>query len=201
MIATIRGTVAEKNIDSAVIETAAGLGFTVQMPASMLDHLPAGGDVKLYTVMAVREDDVSLYGFPGREELDMFKLLLTVNKVGPKVALSILSALTVDDLRFAILSEDAKAITRAPGVGNRVAAQIILSLKDKVDLQEAFESRSAAVAAQSGAGMSDAASEAVQALTALGYSGTEALKAVKSVEGAENMTVEEILKASLRFFV
>ena len=122
MIATIRGTVAEKNIDSAVIETAAGLGFTVQMPASMLDHLPAGGDVKLYTVMAVREDDVSLYGFPGREELDMFKLLLTVNKVGPKVALSILSALTA--LGYSG-TEALKAVKSVEGAENMTVEEIL----------------------------------------------------------------------------
>ena len=134
----------------------------------------------------------------------MFKQLIGVNGIGPKGALGILSVMRPDDLRIAIVSGDAKAISKAPGIGAKTAQRLILDLKDKVDLEEVMMSsfgggkENSSDAGASAAGMAASAKEAVEALTALGYTGMEASKAVKKVEITENMSVEDILKASLK---
>ena len=134
-----------------------------------------------------------LYGFLTPDDLDMFQKLIRVNGIGPKGALAILSILTPDDLRFAILSEDAKAIAKAPGIGAKTASKCILELKDKVDLQEAFEKKSCNSTIQS-----DAKAEAIQALVALGYSQSDAMKGLGNIEITADMSVEDILKAGLK---
>ena len=145
---------------------------------------------------------MQLYGFLNREDLRLFKLLLGVNGIGPKAALGILSALTADELRFAVLAEDASAIAKAPGVGKKTAQKLILELKDKLDLEEAFEQKLSHVqrAEESwGAqGRTDAKTEAVQALVALGYSNTDAIRSVNAVPDGKDMDVEELLRASLK---
>ena len=144
---------------------------------------------------------MQLYGFLTRDELRVFRLLIGVSGIGPKGGLGILSALGPDDLRFAVASNDVKAIQAAPGIGKKTAEKLILELKDKFDLQEAFEQKLAgnqAAAAVRQAGEPDAFQDAVQALTALGYSGTEALQAVKKVEITEGMDSEAVLKAALK---
>lgn len=141
---------------------------------------------------------MKLYGFLTRDDLNIFKLLLGVSGIGPKGALAILTVMTPDDLRFAVLGEDAKTIAKAPGIGNKTAQRLILELKDKLDLAEAFEAKTLHVSDNIETSASSAKGEAVQALTALGYSSTEALKAVNGIDGIENMAVEEILKAALR---
>ena len=135
----------------------------------------------------------------------MFTMLLTVSGIGPKGALGILSSLTPDDLRMAIVTGDSKAISRAPGVGNKTAQRVVLELKDKLDASEVFSSAldhghggAAAVDAGAAAGVYGAQKEAVEALVALGYSNVEASRAVKKVELSEGMTVDQILKASLK---
>lgn len=200
MIAYVKGQLSEVTEEMVVVEKN-GLGYEISVPFSVMEELPViGSEVKIYTYMYVREDAMKLYGFLTKEDLKIFKLLLTVNGIGPKAALGILSAITPNDLRFAVLSEDTKLISKAPGVGMKTAKKLILELKDKLELAEAFEERLADTETMQMAGETDnIRSEAAAALTALGYSSTDALKAVRQVELTENMTVEELLKKSLKF--
>ena len=198
MIAYIKGKVAEILEDRVILEAGA-MGYNLFMPmASAEAVLKRGDDVKLYTHLHVREDVMQLFGFLTKDDLHTFQLLLGVNGIGPKAALGILSGLTADELRFAVLSEDVKTISKAPGVGKKTAQKLILELKDKMDLQEAFDLKTQHVQEAQGdmADLSDARKEAVEALTALGYSGADALKAVKRVEMTSGMDVETLLKAA-----
>lgn len=136
-----KGELAEKNIDSIVVE-AAGVGYLIYIPTQYFDMLPdEGEDVKIYTYLCVREDAMILYGFLSKDDLEIFKLLITVSGIGPKGGLAILSTLSADDLRFAILSGDSKAISKAPGIGAKTAQRVILDLKDKLSLEDAFEKK------------------------------------------------------------
>lgn len=179
-----------------------GIGYELNIPASMFDAgIREGEELKIYTHMSVREDGISLFGFLSREDLEIYRMLIGVSGIGPKAALAVLSTLTADNLRFAVLSEDVQAIAKTPGIGKKTAQKLILELKDKFDLQEAFEQKLAgnqAAAAVRQTGEPDAFQDAVQALTALGYSGTEALQAVKKVEITEGMDSEAVLKAALK---
>ena len=200
MIAYIKGKVAEILEDRVILEAGA-MGYNLFMPmASAEAVLKRGDEVKLYTHLHVREDSMQLFGFLTKDDLHTFQLLLGVNGIGPKAALGILSGLTADELRFAVLSEDVKTISKAPGVGKKTAQKLILELKDKMDLQEAFDLKTQHVQEAQGdmADLSDARKEAVEALTALGYSGADALKAVKRVEMTSGMDVETLLKAALK---
>ncbi|MBS6161478.1 MAG: Holliday junction branch migration protein RuvA [Firmicutes bacterium] len=200
MIAYIKGKVAEILEDRVILEAGA-MGYNLFMPmASAEAVLKRGDEVKLYTHLHVREDVMQLFGFLTKDDLHTFQLLLGVNGIGPKAALGILSGLTADELRFAVLSEDVKTISKAPGVGKKTAQKLILELKDKMDLQEAFDLKTQHVQEAQGdmADLSDARREAVEALTALGYSGADALKAVKRVEMTSGMDVETLLKAALK---
>ena len=200
MISYVKGTLTEVLEDRIVVETGP-IGLSVFVPGSVLDELPGiGSKVTVYTYFQVREDAMSLYGFLHKQDRDMFKQLIGVNGIGPKAALGILSVLRPDDLRLAIVSGDVKALTRAPGVGARTAQRLILDLKDKVTMDEVVErlAFSREEAANAGAGMAEAAKEAVQALVALGYSNMEASRAVGKVELTEDMDSEAVLKASLR---
>lgn len=201
MIAYLKGEVAEIEEDKLILECGS-IGYNISMPASALDGtLRPGQEVKIHTHLHVREDAMQLYGFLTRDDLKMFRMLLGVSGIGPKAALGILSGLSADELRFAVLSDDVKTISRAPGVGKKTAQKMILELKDKLDLQEAFDTKTMHVqdASQAETGdLVDAKKEAVQALTALGYSGSEALRAVKQVDVSPDMNVEEILKQALK---
>ncbi len=199
MISYIRGPLTEIDEDVIVVE-GAGVGYNIKVPKSLLDELPAmGKEVRIYTYLQVREDAMSLFGFLTRQDLKMFKQLLGVNGIGPKGALGLLSAMRPDDLRLAIITGDAKAISKAPGIGSKTAQRVILDLKDRIAIDEVMP---AAVVGQGESGressLADAGREAIDALTALGYSGMEAAKAVRQVEITESMTVEEVLKASLK---
>ena len=200
MIGYIRGILEEADEQSVMIDNH-GIGYRIFVPSSAFSGaLPIGKEVKIYTYLSVKEDAVQLYGFLTRDDLRMFRMLLGVNGIGPKAGLGILSALTADELRFAVLADDAASIAKAPGIGKKTAQKLILELKDKLNLEDAFEQKLANQAAGdiSAADTGSQVQEAVQALTALGYPGTDALRAVKKVEGAESMTVEEILKAALK---
>ena len=200
MIGYIRGILEEADEQSVIIDNH-GIGYRIFVPSSAFSGaLPIGKEVKIYTYLSVKEDAMQLYGFLTRDDLRMFRMLLGVNGIGPKAGLGILSALTADELRFAVLADDAASIAKAPGIGKKTAQKLILELKDKLNLEDAFEQKLANQAAMdiSAADTGSQVQEAVQALTALGYPGTEALRAVKKVEGAESMTVEEILKAALK---
>lgn len=187
----------DKSGDLIVVE-AGQVGLGIRVPLSVLEVLPAiGEEVKIYTYLQVREDDLSLYGFLNRSDLEMFKQLISVNGIGPKAALGILSALTPDMLRMAILTGDAKAISRAPGVGPKTAQRMILDLKDKVSAEDILTGLAApedpkAVPAPG------AEKEAAEALVALGYSSTEAARAVKLAGATPDMDAEAVLKASLK---
>ena len=136
MISYIKGALGAVEDDVIVVETG-GIGLAVHVPLSLLEELPPlGEEVTVYTYFQVREDAMTLYGFLHRQDREMFKQLLGVNGIGPKGALGILSVMRPDDLRIAIVSGDAKAISRAPGIGAKTAQRLILDLKDKVDLEE-----------------------------------------------------------------
>lgn len=202
MIAFIRGTVADLTENSVIIETS-GIGYEVFMAGTDLDRLRPGEEIKIHTHFNVREDAMSLYGFLAKDDLSMFKMLLNVNGIGPKAALGILAAITADALRFAILSDDVKTLSKAPGIGKKTAQKLILELKDKLKLEDAFELKLAHE--QEAAGIvtgeaSDGIQEAVEALVALGYSSTDALRAVRAVTDVSPDDVEGLLKAALKNF-
>lgn len=197
MYSYIKGELVEI-LDDVIVVEAGQIGYNIHIPASMIDNFTGTGqEVKIYTYLQVKEDDMQLYGFLTRDDLNIFKLLLGVNGIGPKGALAVLSVMTPDDLRFAVLGEDAKSIAKAPGIGNKTAQRVILELNDKIRLEDAFEAKTAHVAEGQSA-TSSVKNEAVQALTALGYSSSEALKAVSGVELTEDITVEEVLKEALK---
>lgn len=199
MIAYVRGELISADSEVIIVE-AGGIGYNINVPISVLDELPSvGEEVRIHTHFQVREDAMQLYGFLTREDLQIFRMLIGVNGIGPRAALAILSVMTTDDLRFAVLSGDAKAISKAPGVGLKTAQKVILELKDKMDLQEAFEEKSAHIAMKKGQKTaSDSVSEATQALVALGYSASESMKAVRGIEGAADMDTESLLKLALK---
>ena len=199
MISYVKGALAEKSGDRIVVE-AGPVGLGIYVPLSVLEVLPPlGEEVKIYTYLQVREDDLSLYGFLNRQDLDMFRRLIGVNGIVPKGALGILSALSPDDLRLAILTGDAKAISKAPGVGAKTAQRIILDLKDKVSAEEMLASVADTEERTSVPLMQEAGREAATALVALGYSNLEASKAVKNVQITEDMDAEAVLRASLKY--
>lgn len=200
MIGYIRGTIEEKLEDRIILDHQ-GIGWEILVPAAMLDSgIRIGDELKLYTYLHVREDAMQLFGFFSRDDLDIFGLLLNVSGIGPKGALGILSTLSSDDLRFAVLAEDAARIAQAPGIGKKTAQKLILELKDKFKLDEAFEKKLEHTEETAGQyGPADTAqTDAVQALIALGYSGTEAMQAVRKVQADDTMDSEAILKAALK---
>ena len=201
MIAYLKGIIAEVTPTRLVLEVN-NIGYEIFISAREASELPGRGEeVKIYTYFNVREDAMQLFGFQSEDDLEMYMLLLNVNGVGPKAALGILSVLTADDVRFAVLSDDAKAIAKAPGIGMKTAKKLILELKDKFTLEEAFEKKleNGASGAEPGAIVeSDAKTEAIQALTALGYANSDALRAVRRAEITEDMDTETILKLALK---
>ncbi|MDR0928697.1 MAG: Holliday junction branch migration protein RuvA [Oscillospiraceae bacterium] len=179
MFAHIEGRVEEKRAGELVID-AGGVGFLLLCSAATIAAAPAGGGrMRCYTHFSVRDDGMELFGFATREERDMFRRLTAVSGVGPRTALGMLSTLSVRDLSLAILTGDAAAIARAPGVGKKTAQRLILELKDKVEQGDLGLPEGTVLPIDAG----DAAQEAVQALLALGYSGNEANRAVAAVRG------------------
>lgn len=201
MISFIRGPLVEKEEDVIVVE-AGSVGYNIHVPLSLLEEMPPlGQEVHIYTYLQVKEDSMNLYGFKSRQELKLFKQLLGVNGIGPKGALGILSVMRPDDLRLAIISGDAKVIAKAPGIGVKTAQRLILDLKDRISVEEMLEVSDTRDKKEEGkAGpVGSAGKEAVDALVALGYSAMEAAKAVRKAEVTEEMTTEEVLKASLKY--
>lgn len=199
MISFLKGVIEEKSEKSVFLDVH-GVGYEVFMPTGSASQLPGTGEeVKLYTYLQISENAVGLYGFLTRDELKVFKLLITVSGIGPKGAVGILSALSANDLRLAVLSDDHKAITKAPGIGPKTAKKLILELKDKFHLEDALGELAAPVGtAEASQDLNAAHAEAVQALTALGYSNSDALKAVRLADTGEVLTTEELLKAALK---
>ncbi len=199
MIAYVKGIVEDIAEDNVVIDVN-GIGYNVKISASTAALVPGiGEEVKMYTYTLVREDAFSLYGFLTRDDLEIFKKCITVNGIGPKGALAILSVMDADTLRFAILSGDAKAIAKASGIGSKTAERLILDLKDKVSIEDTYISKEAELyKGTKGLQDSPAINEAIEALVALGYGQTESAKAVKRVEGKEDMDAGELLKKALK---
>ncbi len=197
MYAYIKGTLADVNEEEIIVENA-GIGYRIRVPLLLLEGLPPlGSEVKIYTHLYVREDAFSLFGFSSKEEIGLFKLLINVSGIGPKGALSILSVLSPADLRFAILSEDVKSISTAPGVGKKSAQRLIIELKDKVGAQ-GFDVAASIQPTAAPGGFSNAKKEAMEALVALGYSAADAAKALNGLAVSEEMDAEEILKLALK---
>lgn len=191
MISFLKGRLAFSDESGAVIDVN-GIGFEVAMPALDINTLPEiGAETTVYTYMYVHEDVIALYGFSDKESIKCFKRLISVSGVGPKAAISVLSALSPSELAAAIISSDSKAISRAKGVGSKMAQRIVLELKGKVDTADAFQKTETVSYKPS------ADSSAVNALIALGCSPSEAQKTVMSISG-EGMTTEEIIKEALR---
>ena len=191
--------------DNIVVE-AGGIGYNVKVSTTTADLLPPlGNEVKIYTYTLVREDTFSLYGFMTRDDLEIFRKLITVNGIGPKGGLAILSVMSADALRFAIMAGDAKAIAKAPGVGSKTAERVILDLRDKISLEDTLRGLGEPAPSVNGALSSGGSQdnlmkkEAIEALVALGYSVSDATTAVKKVEVTEDTTVESILKAALKY--
>ena len=197
MIAFVRGILNARTENSVIVDTG-GLGFEVYIPMSVQERLPAIGDeLTLYTYMNVKEDEMSLYGFLDRDDLSMFKLLISVSGIGPKGAQSILSGLSADDLRFAILSQDVKAISKAPGVGPRTAQRVILELKDKVNLDDGLSHLSESTSGGRSSTVTSERNDAIMALTVLGYSNMDAMRVVTGID-TEGKSTEEILHEALK---
>ena len=200
MIAFVYGNIDSLAEDNVVLDVG-GMGINVNISADTASRLPRVGEaVKLYTYTSVKEDSFQLLGFLSAGDLEMFRKCIGVNGIGPKGALAILSALDADSLRYAIMSGDAKAISKAPGIGTRTAERLILELKDKIRIDDALIDRDIR---EYGAGFEpDDASpqkkEAVEALVSLGYGRSEAVKAVNAIEGLENMDSGAVLKAALK---
>lgn len=198
MYSYIKGILTDMEEDLVVVE-AGGIGYNIYTTGQTFHYLPSvGEEVKLYTYLNVREDAMILYGFLTKDDLRVFKLLIGVSGIGPKGALAILSVMTTDDLRFAVLGEDAKAIAKAPGIGAKTAQRLILELKDKLSLEDAFEQKLEHTKKEAGNKAKGAKNEAVEALVALGYSSSEALKAISGIEITEDTDVEDILKTALK---
>lgn len=212
MIETLYGRIFEMNATSCtVIIECGGVGYHVTVTANTLSHLPSpklspdgaqciGDSVRIFTHMAVREDGVELYGFFSREELAMFRLLISVSGIGPKAAMSILSLFTPRGLAAAVLADDVKGISRAPGVGAKTAARVTLELKDKIKKNfPEYASASSGendiegeVQAVSGGGKLE---DARDALTVLGYSRSEIAAAMKNID--LTLPLEDIIKNAL----
>ena len=199
MYAFIEGKLEYSSSNLAVIN-AGGVGYEIHISPLSAEKLPqAGMNLRLYTYLNVSENTgMSLFGFLTRDELEMFKMLITVNSVGPKGALAILGTMSTDTLRFAILSEDSKTIAKAPGIGPKAAGRIIYDLKEKIDLKDAFEKKLENTVAAQESGLDSAKEDAVLALVSLGYSRTESLQAVGKVKTDENTTADFILSESLK---
>ena len=186
MISFVKGKVADISENNLVVENG-GIGYEIYMTGQDLRKARVGEEKKINTFLYVREDILQLYGFFSKDDLGMFRLLLGVNGVGPKGALGILSGISADELRFAVLSDDVKTISKAPGIGKKTAQKMILELKDKLKLEDAFEMK--------------LAHQQVEALVALGYSSADSLRAVRKVpDDVPADDVEAILRAALKNF-
>ena len=196
MITYVKGELTDIYNNYIVVECY-GIGYEIMVPASIVMELPPiGNPVKIYTYQYVREDALDLYGFLNKDDLNVFKLLITVNGIGPKGALNILSVIRPDELRLAVLSDDVKAIQKAPGIGGKTAQKLIIELKDKLSLEDVLthgiEPKSNVPVANS------ARDEAIEALVSLGYSSSESIRAVRSIENADDMDSEALLRAALK---
>lgn len=206
MYAYLKGIIAWKTADRIVVEVS-GVGYNVYVsPGRIYDFPEYGEEVKVYTYTCVREDAVSLYGFATPEELELFKLLISVSGIGPKGGLAMLSIMGVEDIRYAIMTGDAKLLSKAPGVGKKTAERVIIDLKDKINAQD-FEASITESAAPKALKEDPKARDAADALIALGYSAREAehaveqaLKELEAQSGGDGVHSDQLLKLALKYF-
>ncbi|MBT3313376.1 MAG: Holliday junction branch migration protein RuvA [Anaerolineae bacterium] len=190
MIATLRGEISQKEEDALIVEVG-GVGLRVHVPATLFQQMNVGESTFFYTHFVVREDAMSLYGFETQADRDLYVLLLSVNRVGPKLALAILSSLSLDTVKRAVFNEEFELLNRVPGVGKKTAQGIILSLQGKLKPMDALEQVAA---------MTDTDGEVLAALTALGYSVIEAQTAIQAIPKDAPQEVEERLRLALGYF-
>ena len=191
MISYVSGIVEYVDTEKVIVDNH-GIGISVFMTNDDLSVIGEGEEIKIHTYFNVKEDAMQLYGFLNRENLEMFKLLLTVNKVGPKGALAILSTCPGDMLKMSIVSSDAKTIANAPGIGAKTAERVVLELKDKIEIEGVEDFMPEGSAADTAV-----TNVVVDALVELGYPKSEALSTVKRIEITEDMSEEDILKIAL----
>jgi len=195
MISYVRGKVALKEGDFVVVESN-GIGYTIHTSTEAINDINNGEEVKMYTYMNVREDAINLYGFLKREELNLFKMLLSVSGVGPKVACAILSTLTPSKFSVAVITKDEKALSKAPGVGKKAAQRIILELKDKIKKEElSFKDDEGRVSVANIENKVE--NEAISALLVLGYDYNKASNLVGTIY-KDGMKVEDVIKMALK---
>ncbi|NSG75124.1 Holliday junction branch migration protein RuvA [Anaerostipes hadrus] len=197
MISYIKGILEDMSPGMVVVDNR-GIGYQMMVPMRGESFPKIGQEIKIYTHMHVREDDVSLFGFLSKEEKEAFELLIGVNGIGPKVGLSVLSTLSVYELKMAVISEDVKTISKTPGLGPKGAKKLILELKDKLSFEELEEDGVGAEIFNTSADSSDSVMITIEGLVSLGYSKSEAAIAVNKVEDAKDLTPEELLKKALK---
>lgn len=196
MLSYIKGLLEEVTKDTIVIE-ANHVGFSIQVPGSIFKELPSIGEmVKVYTYLHVREDAMVLFGFITKDDMEIFKKLITVNGIGPKGAMGILSVMTGYELRVAIMSNDLNRICLAPGIGRKTAQKLILDLKDKLKLIDFEDSMDGSAIMKNTNVSLQYADEGVEALVALGYSSHEAVHAVRGLHDLDS--VEAVIKEALK---
>jgi len=190
MIASLKGTLESLGADGAIISVG-GIGFQVYMPTSTLSVLGSvGQEVKLYTHLHLREDNVALYGFKSAEELGLFQMLIGVSGLGPRLALAMLSAMDTEKLIVAIATGSADLLTAIPGIGKKMAERLILELKDKIGT---------GWITTPAAGLVQESADVVAALVSLGYSVAEANRAVATLSPTADMSLEEKIKLALQY--
>ena len=195
MYAYIYGRIVEKEPENLIIE-ANQIGYNIHIAPGMLPRFPEIGQMaKVYTYTSVREDAFWLYGFTTKDELSLFKLLITVSGIGPKGAMGILSVMDAQTFRLAVLSQDTKLIAKAPGVGAKSASRIVLELKDRIKPEDILSSPASSA---ENTAASVIRQEASEALVALGYSVSDAYRVIQQVEISEDTTVEAVIKVALR---
>lgn len=197
MISYIKGILEDMSPGMVVVDNH-GIGYQMMVPMRGESFPKIGQEIKIYTHMHVREDDVSLFGFLSKEEKEAFELLIGVNGIGPKVGLSVLSTLSVYELKMAVISEDVKIISKTPGLGPKGAKKLILELKDKLSFEELEEDGVGAEIFDTSVDSSDSVMITIEGLVSLGYSKSEAAIAVNKVEDAKDLTPEELLKKALK---
>ncbi len=198
MFAYIKGTIEDIDKDYIVVDRN-DIGFKILTSANVISKVSIGDKKTIYTYMNVREDDISLFGFLSKDEIDVFKLLIGVSGIGPKGALAIMSALTMDQLKTAVIAGDHKAIAKANGIGPKMAQKVVIELKDRFKLEDVLGITDDIDDSLSDSSGDDIISDAVLALNALGYSESEAFKVVKKTAASGKFkTVEELIKASLK---
>ena len=175
------------------------VGFRLSISARDDRKMPdPGEEITIFTYMSVREDAITLFGFLEEEDLEIYRRLITVGGIGPKGGLGILSVMDADEIRFAVLAEDAKSIAKAPGIGLKTAQKVILELKDKMDLNDVISKRMEKGGPAESSALDAQRAEAIDMMTALGYTASEALRAVRGAHLTEGMSADEILRAALR---